>query len=373
MQNKDGIASISRYKTLETAGMTKIQNAVDKTVLQTLEPIASLSTERVEELAALCFVEKIPAGITLFHAGDNDNQTVYLLKGEVILSDKGVKQLSLLGSSEDAQYAIADKQPRQLSATTETNVDVLRIDNDLLDIMLTWDQLTQYEADVEMHSDKKPDGKKEDWMGAMGKTSAFKTLPPANIEKLLARMEKMSVKNTQAIIRQGEEGDYYYLIESGKASVTRQIENGDSKELAQLGPGACFGEEALVSDAKRNATVIMISDGVLLRLAKKDFVELLREPLLNWVTQQEAVAKIKSGRAKWLDVRHVKEYQHARVPGAMLCPLHELRNRAGSLDRDLEYVCYCKTGRRSSAAAFLLSQRGFKAFVLKGGLQTLPD
>src|SRR6266849_1288688 len=258
--------------------MTKIQNAVDKTVLRTLEPIASLSEERVEELAALCFVEKIPAGITLFHAGDNDNQTVYLLKGEIILStDKGDKQLSLIGDSEDAQYAIADKQPRQLSATTETNADVLRIDNDLLDIMLTWDQLTQYEADVEAHSDRKTDDKKEDWMDAMGKTSAFKNLPPANIEKLLARMEKMPVKNTQAIIRQGEEGDYYYLIESGKASVTRQVENGDSKELAQLGPGACFGEEALVSDAKRNATVIMISDGVLLRLAKKDFVELLRE------------------------------------------------------------------------------------------------
>ena len=198
-------------------------------------------------------------------------------------------------------------------------------------------------------------------------------MPPANIEKLLARMEKMPVKTGQVIIRQGDEGDYYYLVESGNASVTRQIGAGDGKEMAQTGPGACFGEEALVSDAKRNATVTMISDGVLLRLAKKDFVELLREPLLNWLIQQEAVDKVKSGRAKWLDVRHAKEYQHARVPGASLCPLHELRNRAGGLDRDLEYICYCKTGRRSSAAAFLLSQRGFKAFVLKGGLQTLPD
>ncbi len=354
--------------------MTKIQNAVDKAVLQTLEPIASLSKERVEELAALCFVEKVPAGIALFHAGDTDNQTVYLLNGEVALSsDKENKKLSLHGGSEDAKYAVADKQPRQLSALAETNIDVLRIDNDLLDIMLTWDQLTQYEADVEAHSDRKTDDKKEDWMDAMGKTSAFKNLPPANIEKLLARMEKMPVEKAQVIIRQGDDGDYYYLIESGKAAVTRQIETGDSKELAQLGPGACFGEEALVSDAKRNATVTMIGDGILLRLAKKDFVELLREPLLNWVMQQEAVAKVKSGKAKWLDVRHAKEYQHARVPGALLCPLHELRNRAGGLDQNLEYICYCKTGRRSSAAAFLLSQRGFKAFVLKGGLQTLPD
>ncbi len=354
--------------------MTKIPNAIDKTILQTLEPIGSLSPERVEELAALCFVEKVPAGINLFHAGDNDNQTVYLLNGEVVLSSQtGDKKLSVRGGSEDARYAIADKQPRLLSAVAETNVDVLRIDNDLLDIMLTWDQLTQYEADIEAHSDKKTPDKKDEWMGAMGKSSAFKNLPPANIEKLVSRLEKLPVKQGQVIIREGDEGDYYYLIESGKAAVTRQIPGLGNKELAQLGPDACFGEEALVSEAKRNATVTMLSDGVLLRLSKKDFVELLREPLLNWVAQQDAVAKVKSGRAKWLDVRHATEYQHARVPGAMLCPLHELRNRAGSLDRDLEYICYCKTGRRSSAAAFLLSQRGFKAFVLKGGLQTLPD
>ncbi|HEY5701778.1 MAG TPA: rhodanese-like domain-containing protein [Gammaproteobacteria bacterium] len=34
-------------------------------------------------------------------------------------------------------------------------------------------------------------------------------------------------------------------------------------------------------------------------------------------------------------------------------------------------MCYCETGRRSSAAAFLLSEQGFESYVLKGGLQSM--
>lgn len=347
--------------------MTKTQNAVDRTVLAGLQPIGSLSRDRLDELAALCFIENINSGRTLFQEGEKDNQTVYLLKGDVALGATGV---TIRGGSAEAKHPLADKQPRLMSATASTDVEVLRIDNDLLDIMLTWDQLTQYQAGAPASSGG---GKTEEWMGVVGQSPAFKALPAANIEKLSGRMEKLPVKAGQAIIQQGDDGDYYYVIESGKAKVSRQSETGLRQDLAELGPGTPFGEEALISDAKRNASVTMLTDGVLLRLAKKDFIELLREPLLNWVTQPEALTKVKSGKGKWLDVRHVTEYQHARVPGALLCPLHELRNRANTLDKDVEYICYCKTGRRSSAAAFLLSQRGIKAFVLKGGLQTLPD
>jgi rhodanese-related sulfurtransferase len=45
-----------------------------------------------------------------------------------------------------------------------------------------------------------------------------------------------------------------------------------------------------------------------------------------------------------------------------------LRLKADSLDPNKQYITYCDTGRRSSAAAFLLSERGLKAYCLKGGL-----
>ena len=63
-----------------------------------------------------------------------------------------------------------------------------------------------------------------------------------------------------------------------------------------------FGEEALLSDAKRNANIIMATNGTLMRLSKEDFNELLKEPMLTWVTREEGDELVKNG-AVWLDVR----------------------------------------------------------------------
>ena len=60
-------------------------------------------------------------------------------------------------------------------------------------------------------------------------------------------------------------------------------------------------------------------------------------------------------------------------PKAINVPLHEVRIRLDELDKDKHYVCYCTTGRRSSAAAFLLVQRGYKISVLNGGVQVMAQ
>jgi rhodanese-related sulfurtransferase len=52
----------------------------------------------------------------------------------------------------------------------------------------------------------------------------------------------------------------------------------------------------------------------------------------------------------------------------MNVPLAEIRSAFGVLDKSKEYVVYCQSERRSSAAAFLLAQNGYKAFLLQGGL-----
>jgi rhodanese-related sulfurtransferase len=48
--------------------------------------------------------------------------------------------------------------------------------------------------------------------------------------------------------------------------------------------------------------------------------------------------------------------------------LYFIRLKISTLERSRPYVVYCDTGRRSSAAAYILSERGFEAYVLKGGL-----
>jgi rhodanese-related sulfurtransferase len=138
--------------------------------------------------------------------------------------------------------------------------------------------------------------------------------------------------------------------------------------LAELKAGEAFGEEALVSEAKRNATVTALIDGQLLRLNRSHFNELLREPLLRRIGFEEASGKVRRG-ALWLDVRYPSEYQYDKLPGAINVPLAEVRNMFAVLDRTKEYIAYCQSGRRSAAAAFLFAQRGFKVWLLEGGLK----
>ncbi|MCK5615378.1 cyclic nucleotide-binding domain-containing protein, partial [Candidatus Pacearchaeota archaeon] len=137
--------------------------------------------------------------------------------------------------------------------------------------------------------------------------------------------------------------------------------------LAELAAGSSFGEEALVSGAQRNATITMISDGELICLAKNDFDELLKAPIVKTVSFSDAEQMVANG-AIWLDVRLKSEFDNNGLPDSMNAPLPQLRNRIRGLQRDKKYIIYCDTGRRSASAAYLLSERNIDTYVLEGGL-----
>jgi rhodanese-related sulfurtransferase len=250
------------------------------------------------------------------------------------------------------------------------------VDDDLLDRMVTWDQFSH-------HDDIKPlalkDGSESTVKRLLNSgmfsaenlsNSPFAHLPSANIGKLLNCIEAIAVWDKDVIIREGDEGDYYYLVESGRALVTRLV-GGANLLLAELKAGDVFGEEALISDSKRNATVTMKSNGVLLRLKKQDFMKLMQEPLLHRISYQDAGMKVAQG-AMWLDVRHPPEYRYDKLPGAINVPLNDIRNANGVLRKETPYIAYCQSGRRSAAAAFILAQAGYDVYVLENGLWSVP-
>jgi rhodanese-related sulfurtransferase len=150
--------------------------------------------------------------------------------------------------------------------------------------------------------------------------------------------------------------------------VTRASKTGPELTLATLSDGDAFGEEALLTESKRNANVIMITDGTLVRLSKEDFNELLKEPNLTWVQNAEAERMVREEGAIWVDVRLESEHKNSGIPGSINIPLFMLRLKLESLDPVKKYILYCDTGRRASAAAFLLSEKGLQAYCLKGGL-----
>ena len=347
--------------------MAQARQLVDKVVLKSLVPAQSLNAENFQELAGKAIVEEVPAGRLVFKKGDEDRKAVYVLSGEVeLVSDDGSVNI-VKGGSAESKHAIANQQPRQVSAKARNAVTVTRIDSDLLDILLTWDQLSGIEvADMSGDSGDEDDG--GDWMTRILQSKAFLRIPPANIQHMFMRLQEMPVKTGQSVITQGDDGDFYYIICRGRCKVTRESASGASVTLAQLSDGDAFGEEALLSASKRNATITMQTDGLLMRLSKDDFEELLKAPILREVELEEAKSMVAKG-AVLMDVRMESEHKAGRIKGSFNVPLFILRLKADGLDKAKTYICYCETGRRSSAAAFLLSEQGFDSVVLKGGLQ----
>jgi rhodanese-related sulfurtransferase len=337
-------------------------------MFKSLEPLSALSPQSASELARLCYTKELNRSHNPLAERELEERTLYLLKGELRLIAADHSSELIVGGTDTARFALSKRSHRFISAKAITNIELMCVDSNQLDVMFTWDQLAAPRS--ENVAPEVPDWRSMSGMFAAENLTSgvFSALPPAHIDTLLDRFDRIKVTMGQQIIREGDVGDYYYVIESGRALVTRRV-GGTDVHVAELRAGGAFGEEALVANTARNASVSMKTDGVLLRVAKNDFIELLREPLLHQVGLQEAEEKIARG-AIWIDVRFPAEYQQDKLPGAINIPVNEIRNLFNILDRNNEYIVYCQSGRRSSAAAFLLSQSGFKAHVLEGGLWT---
>jgi CRP-like cAMP-binding protein len=344
------------------------ERAVDVALLRKFSPLDGMKKENLLALARKVSISHLPSSRLLFREGDRDKLTYWLISGLVELREGEATVAMIRGGTAEARNPLSPKLPRKLTARAVDPIEYLAVDSELLDMMITWDQTGTYEV-AELQA-QFTSGGGEDWMTTLLQTQSFHRIPPANIQAIFLRMQRMHYRAGEVVIQQGAEGDYFYAIVSGRCLVTRETPlNRDGLKLAELGIGDTFGEEALISEAKRNATVAMITDGVLMRLAKKDFRELMNEPLVKWVSYAQA-RDIIARDGRWLDVRLPSEHQNVAIEGSLNVPLYFIRLKLSTLERSRPYVVYCDTGRRSSAAAFILVERGFDAYVLTGGLDS---
>lgn len=330
-------------------------------LLKNLVPLNTLSEEQLGLLLSRIVIEKARKGQYLFREGDSDHQNIYLLSGTVALLS-GQKEMDLVSSgTQTARFALAHQLPRKHSAMAKSAVTYVRIDSRMLSDMLARSQTASYEVNEANSAGK------SDWMSLLLHSPVFQQIPPANLQRVMMRMRQLPVSADDTIIRQGDEGDYFYLISRGVCRVTRQPEaDRPPVELAQLKVGQGFGEEALISDKPRSSTVTMLTDGELVRLSKQDFVELVKRPLAHNIDYTDACGKVQED-ALWVDVRTPEEYDAGHLPDAINMPFFSLRFQASSLASDRVYLIYGNEVGQSTTAAYLLVERGYEVFVLREG------
>lgn len=338
---------------------------MDVALLGNFTPFNALKSTNLEDLLDDIEVLEATQGQALFKKGDTEQRSIYVMSGTVSMQDGDQVLGTIVGGTDEASNPIAPVLPRQLSAVAMDDVRYFQIDSELLDVTLTLDQTGIYEVG-DMRSEL--NGAEGDWMSALLRTRTFQLIQPHCIQMIFMRLQRVDYKAGDVVIHQGSKGDHFYIIRSGRCRVTRESPgNIQDIDLAELGVGATFGEEALLSNEARNATVTMLTDGTLMQLGREDFQSLMNEPMIVSLNHDEADEAISHG-GKWLDVRIPSEFKANSKANATNLPLYMLRHKLDVLDRNTPYIVCCDTGRRSSAAAFILKQRGFETAVLEGGL-----
>lgn len=204
------------------------------------------------------------------------------------------------------------------------------------------------------------------WLESLKSSPTFSKLSADKLAAVILKLEEVPMTTGDVVIRQKDQGDYFYIVKSGSLTVSQRKGPGEVEMVAQLHAGDTFGESALLSGEARNASIVADKDGMLLRLSKNDFDTLLRTDLVRQVSLVEAERLVKGG-ARFLDVRRDTLGSRDIRAGALVIPIDQLRARLTEIDPRSAYVVYCLNGNLSGTAAFILSQRGYNVYVLKGG------
>jgi CRP-like cAMP-binding protein len=160
----------------------------------------------------------------------------------------------------------------------------------------------------------------------LARLALFGALTDETIEFLLARCETVAVPAGECFFAQDQIGDAVFVLRSGRAEVVHTTD-GHSLVLAELGPGRCFGEMALMAISPRCATVRALEDCSALRLRNMAILELYRRD-----PEQFTLLQMNLGRevARRLTVANDTLFEHARRSGDTT-PGHPLLARAASM------------------------------------------
>lgn len=342
------------------SGDRYMSQEVDLERLQEFMPFDCLTESHLNEIKAKIEVLNYPPAKVVFKRGDATQKAFFLIQGAVDLTDASFQVRSFPADDDENYLALDNYSTHTVNAITTEPTIFYAVDREHLDLLMTWTQA------AESMLEEEDDEETPDWMDALLESEMFSQIPPSKIQSLFVKFQEREVELGEKVIRQGEPGDTFYVIKQGKAMVTRE-QGGKEETVAALSSGSFFGEDALISDTERNATITMTSDGLLMCLEKDDFKEILQESVIKRVTEDEMREMMDEGdrACVLLDVRLPMEFKHDRKPGAKNVPLTELRRELKNLEKDFIYVVSCDGGGRSELGCYLLTEAGFEAYVLE--------
>ncbi|OUS32517.1 hypothetical protein A9Q99_00130 [Gammaproteobacteria bacterium 45_16_T64] len=299
----------------------------------------------------------------------SDRSTLYhyLIDGYAEIRHSFNHRTNISSDGEKSCYPLEEHIQRGGVVRAVTPCRVMIINRDYVHEIMTHPESKEYDV-VHLDSDighqnqmAIDDEYKSDWMTIFYQSQLASNLSANKIQQVLNNLINVNVTCGQTIIECHSAGDCFYIIKEGYAEVITDQSGPFKGDKFTLEPGDYFGDEALVADTIRNASIVMMTDGIIGKMDPAVFGEVIKNALVVTPSTDEF---IHLPHPVFYDVRLPFEYKQSHLPASINIPLGEIRNHLPTLDRERVYVITHEGGRRSELATYLMRQAGIEAYYM---------
>lgn len=131
----------------------------------------------------------------------------------------------------------------------------------------------------------------------MGKVEILSPLNPVELKSLVEQLKTVFYAAGEVPVKQGDAGDSFYIIKSGRVNVLVEKSSGERAVVATLGPGNFFGEMSLLTGAVRTASIQVLEDAEFIVIDRESF----GQTLANNPSIADSLSQILSERQAGLD------------------------------------------------------------------------
>ena len=342
--------------------------------LHYFHPLALIAEKHIGQLLEGAALVRLEKGRFLFRKMPRADTAYFLLEGEVEVRESFEKRTQVDARGNQARFPLEELCRRGASVRAVKDALVLTLKRDAIDRLIasadegSVDAVLVSDAEERLEEARFDDEYSEDWMARLLDSPLMSHLSATNIQRCFIELERVPLAAGQDVVLAGTPGDYFYILLEGEARVITGGSGPYKGQRFDLVPGDYFGEEALVADTIRNATVRMTSDGVVGRLDRAQFDAIFKSSLVQTIDLAKAQRFLAGAGIGFeiIDVRFPPEYKHGHIEGASNVPVVVLRKRLRELDRNRTWLVTPEGGRRSELAVYLLRQAGLNAYLLNG-------
>ncbi|XP_072217926.1 cGMP-dependent protein kinase 2 [Leuresthes tenuis] len=295
-------------ETLEISS-TRVKKTVSETnlivkAIQKNDFLSRLDDEQIAMMVDLLMASNFKPGEDVIKEGSEGDSMYIVAAGELIVTQAGRELRSLTTGDVFGELAILYNCKRTATVKAKTPVHL-------------WCMERQTYRTIITNKSKK---KREQLMGFLKTSRTLKDLSDVQLSKIIDSMEEVKYQDKDVIVREGTEGDTFYIILKGEVLVTKNV-NGTQKQIRRMAKGEHFGEQALIREILRTATCTADGPVTCFSIDKEVFEETIPVEHLELFddskVMQEAKAPEKpspSSTLKFKDLVHVL-YQEGRHQG----------------------------------------------------------